>query len=121
MTFRSTRLPIFTKTLLIALRKFGDPDLPVQVQLRELVVLVLSANVRLAADYQWEPVATEIRATLLDAFGFQKRALGQPVLLSEVISAIQNIDGVEYVDVDAFGGVPEKKPEADGKGKPTEQ
>ncbi|MGC2627548.1 MAG: putative baseplate assembly protein [Candidatus Udaeobacter sp.] len=109
------------QNLLIALRKFGDPDLPVQVQLRELVVLVLNANVRLAADYQWEPVATEIRATLLDVFGFQKRALGQPTLLSEVISAIQATQGVEYVDVDAFGGVPEKKPEVDDKGKPTGQ
>ena len=102
------------QNLLSALRKFGDPDLPVQVQLRELVVLVLSANVRLAADYQWEPVAKEIRATLLDTFGFQKRALGQPVLLSEVVSSIQNTEGVEYVDVDAFGGVPEKIAEADG-------
>jgi predicted phage baseplate assembly protein len=102
------------QNLLIALRKFGDPDLPVQVQLRELVVLVLSANVRLAADYQWEPVATEIRATLLDVFGFQKRALGQPVLLSETISTIQNTAGVEYVDVDAFGGIPEMKAGTDG-------
>ena len=86
------------QNLLIALHKFGDPDLPVQVQLRELVVLVLSANVRLAADYQWEPVATEIRATLL----------------SEVISAIQTTKGVEYVDVDTFGGVPEKIAQPDG-------
>jgi hypothetical protein len=34
-------------------------------------------------------------------------------LLSEIISAIQTTNGVEYVDVDAFGGVPEKI-EADG-------
>ena len=80
------------RNLLLALRKFGDPDLPVQLQVRELIVLVLSANVRMAADYQWEPVATNVRATLLDAFGFQKRALGQPALLSEVISAIQKIE-----------------------------
>jgi len=94
--------------LLVALRGFGDPDLPVQVELRELIVLVLSANVRLATDYQWESVVTEIRAALLDSFGFQKRALGQPVLLSEIISVIQNIAGVEYVDVDTFGGVTEQ-------------
>jgi hypothetical protein len=77
--------------------------------------LVLSAKVRLATDYQWEPVATAIRATLLDRFGFQKRALGQPALLSEVIAAIQSTAGVAYVDVDAFGGVPEKRATADGK------
>ncbi|HEU5239492.1 MAG TPA: putative baseplate assembly protein, partial [Pyrinomonadaceae bacterium] len=96
------------QNLLVALRGSGDPDLPVQVELRELIVLVLSANVRLAPDYQWEPVVTKIRAALLDDFGFQKRALGQPVLLSEIISVIQNIPGVEYVDVDAFGGVTEQ-------------
>jgi hypothetical protein len=107
------------QNLLIALRRFGDPDLPVQVQVRELIVLVLSANVRLTPDYQWESVAPNIRARLLDAFGFQKRALGQPALLSEIISAIQNTDGVEYVDVDAFGGVPEKKSVLNDKGKPT--
>jgi hypothetical protein len=64
-------------------------------------------------------VAPNVRATLLDAFGFQKRALDQPALLSEVISAIQKIEGVQYVDVDAFGGVPEKKPEVDDQGNPT--
>jgi hypothetical protein len=94
------------QNLVIALRDFGDPDLPLQVDLRELVVLVLSANVRLAADYQWDPVATSIRTTLLDYFGFQNRALGQPAWFSEVISVIQNTAGVEYVEVDAFGGIP---------------
>lgn len=100
--------------VLAALRRFGDPDLPLIVQMRELVTLLLSAKVRLAPDYQWEKVVTQIRATLLDAFGFQKRALGQPVLLSEIISAIQRIVGVEYVDVDAFGGIPEMKTGTDG-------
>ncbi len=96
------------RNLLLALRQFGDPGLAIRVDLRELKVLTLSAKVRLAPDYLWEPVATAIRATLLDVFGFQRRALGQPALLSEVISVIQNIDGVAYVDVDAFGGIPEQ-------------
>jgi predicted phage baseplate assembly protein len=100
------------RNLLIALRQFGDPGLAIRVDLRELKVLTLSAKVRLAPDYLWEPVATAIRAALLDVFGFQRRALGQPALLSEVISLMQNIDGVAYVDVDAFGGIPEKT--ADG-------
>jgi predicted phage baseplate assembly protein len=102
------------QNLRAALRQFGDLDLPVQIALRELVTLVLSAGIRLAPDYQWEPVVTAVRITLLDRFGFQKRALGQPVLLSEVIAAIQATEGVEYVDVDAFGGVPEKQGADDG-------
>jgi hypothetical protein len=102
------------QNLVSALRQFGDPSLPIEVQLRELKVLILSANVKLSPDYQWELVVIEIRTTLLDVFGFQKRALGQPVFLSEVISTIQNIEGVAYVDVVAFGAVPEKKAAADG-------
>jgi len=35
-------------------------------------------------DYDWEFVAPAIRARLVDAFGFDRRDLGQPVFLSEV-------------------------------------
>lgn len=97
------------RNLLAALTRLGDVGLTVQVEMREMVVLVLSAKVRLAPDYLWDPVVTEIRARLLDEFGFQKRALGQPALLCEFISVIQNTEGVAYVDVDALGGIPEKK------------
>jgi predicted phage baseplate assembly protein len=102
------------KNLLLVLRKFGDPALPIRVESRELVVLVASAKVRLAPDYLWDPVVAKIEAAIYDRFGFQKRALGQPALLCELISVIQAIEGVAYVDVDAFGGVPEKKAEPDG-------
>lgn len=102
------------KNLLLALRKLGDPCLPVQVAMRELLILTMSANVRIHPDYQWDPVADEIRATLLDAFGFERRSLGQPAYLSEAVSLIQNVRGVDYVDVDAFGGVPEKTADIDG-------
>ncbi|MBL0011663.1 MAG: hypothetical protein IPP22_13225 [Nitrosomonas sp.] len=30
--------------------------------------------------------------------------------MSEILSAMQSVQGVAYVDVDAFGGVPEKQP-----------
>lgn len=95
------------RNLLIALRELGDLSVTVRVNSRRLVVLVLSANVRLLPDYQWEPVVTNIRAVLLESFGFQKRALGQAALLCEIIGTIQNVEGVAYVDVDAFGGIPE--------------
>jgi hypothetical protein len=102
------------RNLLLALRAYGDPDLPIQVDSRELLVLVLSARIRLTPDYQWEPVASAVFAALREAFGFQRRALGQPALLCEVIGVIQNSEGVAWVDVDAFGGIPEKKADVDG-------
>lgn len=91
------------------LHDFGDPYQAIQLELRELLLLVLSAKIKIQADYQWEPVVTQIRITLLSTFSFESRELGQDVMLSEVISVIQNVRGVAYVDVDVFGGVPEKK------------
>lgn len=91
-----------------ALRKYGDPSLPVQIAIRELLLLVVSAGVRLYAEYRWEAVEAKLRAALLDAFGFERRELGQDALLSEVFAAMQAVEGVAYVDVDTFGGIPEK-------------
>lgn len=92
-----------------ALLDAGDPNQPLQLAVRELVFVVISANIRLLPDYLWEPVATNVRAALLDTFGFARRQLGQPLYLSEVISCIQAVRGVDYVDVDYLRGVPEKE------------
>jgi hypothetical protein len=99
------------RNLLDALQLQGDPDLPVRVDARELKMLVMSAKIKILPDYLWEPVVTAVRARLLDAFGFGKRGLGQWALLSEVMSQIQGVAGVDYIDIDAFGGVPEKVPD----------
>lgn len=98
--------------LLLALRQYGDPYQPFQVDVRELLLLVISANVRILPDYVWDTVATQVRTRLLDTFSFEQRDLGQDVLLSEVISAIQAVPGVAHVDVDLLTAVPEKKAEA---------
>jgi predicted phage baseplate assembly protein len=103
------------RNLNLALRRQGDPYQPFQVDLRELMLLVISAKVRLHPDYLWEAVAPEIRAALLDAFSFERRELGQHVLLSEVISVMHRVPGVTYVDVDALGAVPEKVPDVGGQ------
>jgi hypothetical protein len=96
------------RNLTAALRRFGDPYQAFRIDLRELQLLVLSARVRIHPDYLWEKVEPRIRATLLDTFSFERRELGQDALLSEAISAMQHVTGVEYVDVDTFGGITEK-------------
>jgi hypothetical protein len=96
------------RNLRLALTQFGDPALPVSVAVRELQLLVISAGVRLLPDYVWEKVAPQIRAKLLGTFSFEARELGQDVFLSEVLSAMQSVRGVAYVDVDAFGGIAER-------------
>ena len=96
------------RNLRLALTDFGDPAVPVRVAVRELLLLVISARVRLQPDYVWEKVAPKIRSKLLDSFGFEARDLGQDVFLSEVISAMQSVPGLAYVDVDALGGIAER-------------
>lgn len=91
------------------LHDFGDPNQAIQLELRELLLIVLSAKIKIHPDYQWEPVIAQVRNTLLNTFSFENRELGQDVMLSEIISATQNVRGVAYVDVDVFGGVPEKQ------------
>jgi phage-related baseplate assembly protein len=57
------------------------------------MLLVVGANLRILPDYQWETVVKVVRAKLLDTFSFARRELGQDVLLSEVIAAIQAAGG----------------------------
>ena len=91
-----------------ALHDFGDPFQPILLAVRELMMIVISTRVRIQPDCHWEPVVKNLRTALLESFGFERRELGQDVLLSEVISVMQAVRGVAYVDVDAFGGIPEK-------------
>lgn len=90
-----------------SLHQNGDPYVPIQVALRKLKLLVISAGVKVLADYKWESVEPNIRAALLDTFGFDQRDLGQSAFLGEVISAIQRVEGVSYVNVTTFDSVAE--------------
>jgi hypothetical protein len=93
------------RNLAQALRTLGDAALPVRLVWRERIALVLQARLRLLPAYRWEAVAAEVRARLLARFGFDARALAQPALLCEVIAAIQSVAGIDWVDVDSFGGI----------------
>ena len=107
------RNPDLYQNLLRALRSLGDPHLPVQVELREMLSLVMSANVRVLPDYAWEFVEPKIRAALLDAFSFEQRELARDVTKSEVISVMQGVDGVAYVDLDLLAAISESDVEAE--------
>jgi predicted phage baseplate assembly protein len=93
------------RNLLGALAANGDPHQPVELASRELLLLAISAGVRVLPDYLWDVVKPVIISALNTAFGFDRRGLGQDVLLTEVISAIQAVEGVEYVDVDRFAAI----------------
>ncbi len=97
------------RNLLQALQLYGDPALPVRLQVRELLALTLSAKVGLAPDYVWESVEPQLRAALLDAFGFERRALAQNIYLSEIVACMQAVRGIAWVDVDAFDQTGEQR------------
>jgi hypothetical protein len=95
------------RNLLEALRRFGDPHLPIQVVTRELLALVIGARVKLHPDYLWEAVRPQLEAALQERFGFAHRDLAQDAHAAEALAAMQAVAGVDYVDLDLFAAVSE--------------
>lgn len=95
------------RNLFDALHRYGDPYLPIRLAVRERLALVVSANIKVDPDYQWETLEPKVRSAVLDAFGFDKVELAQDPLLADVIAVIQAVPGVVYVDVDVFDTISE--------------
>jgi predicted phage baseplate assembly protein len=105
-------VPIDTTTdlyqaLVQALELAGDPNQPIQIDLRQLKVLVIAAGVKILSDYTWESVAANLRSALLCLYSFDNRDLGQTAFLSEAVSAMQAVAGVQYVNMQTFDSVSE--------------
>ncbi|MGW0186545.1 putative baseplate assembly protein [Streptomyces sp. NPDC003362] len=98
--------PLLT-ALRTALCRYGDPGLPVRVEPCERVRLVLVLGVRTLPGHNPERVERRVREALAARLGFDAARLAQPVYLSAVVAAAHSVTGVDFVDVDAFGGVPE--------------
>jgi hypothetical protein len=95
------------KALQQALYNAGDPNQQLQIALRRLKVLVINAGIKVKPDYVWESVAPNVRASLLDLYSFENRELGQSAFLSEAVSTVQAVEGVDYVDMRTFDSVSE--------------
>ncbi|WP_234333496.1 putative baseplate assembly protein [Streptomyces viridochromogenes] len=89
-----------------ALTEYGDLNLTVRVDVRELVLLLVAAKVKVARDHAWEMVEPRLRQALLHRLGYEGRELGRPARLSDVLATAHSVPGVDYVDVDVFTGVP---------------
>lgn len=95
------------RNLVQALIQLGDPCQPVRLAMRRLKLLVISAGIKVMPDYAWESVAPKVRAAMLELYGFEQRELGQSAFPSEAISAMQAVEGVQYVDLRIFDAVAE--------------
>jgi baseplate J-like protein len=96
------------RNLVASLGRFGDPLQPLEVESFERVLLVISAKVSVLPEYLWEKVKANLRATLWEKLGFENRELGQGVTMSEVISLMQAVPGIDYVDLDLLDSVSEE-------------
>ncbi|MGW3737279.1 putative baseplate assembly protein [Streptomyces sp. NPDC005148] len=94
------------RALRSSLAEYGDSRLPVRVDVRELVLLLLAAKVKVAPDHTWSVVEPRLRQALLTHFGSGRSELGRPARLSEVLATAHAVPGIDYVDVDVFTGVP---------------
>jgi predicted phage baseplate assembly protein len=88
--------------LLNAYEKLGDPQQLVHLTVFKPLLLVIQATVAILPDYEFTVVAPKIKSELLSRFSFDKRDLGQQVLESEIVSTMQNVEGVMYVDLDVL-------------------
>jgi predicted phage baseplate assembly protein len=95
------------RNLQAAAVRYGDPSLPVVVAARQRLLLVVSAKVKLLPDYAWELQEPKIRTALLQRFGFERCAIAHDVLLADLVSSMQRVAGVDYVDVDIFDALSE--------------
>jgi hypothetical protein len=95
------------RNLVAASAKYGDFFQPVQVRVRRVKLLVISAAIHLQPGYSWDAVAPLIRSALLDLFSFDARELGQPAFPSEAIAAMQGVEGVSYANLQIFDAVAE--------------
>lgn len=88
------------KGLANALRASGDPFVPIRVVGFDEASFGLGGTVTIDETHESDSVLEAVEADLRAAFGFEARAFGQPVHLSEVLSVIQSVAGVVAVDLD---------------------
>jgi hypothetical protein len=86
-------------TLLSAILKFAGPYVPITIKSFVAVSFKVEADLKIDPARTKELVLANVESALRTTFSFAARTFGQPVTLSEVVSAMQNVEGVIAVDV----------------------
>jgi len=87
-------------TLYAGLTRQRDPNHPLLLADACRVPIVVAAKVRVAADFVRKAVLADARRALLAAFAFAAVGFAQPVHLSFVYQVLQDVTGVDSIDVD---------------------
>lgn len=85
-----------------AIESLRDPGLPLEIDPHQPRFFTLSAKVACDPRYILEDVELVVRDMLETHFSYAARDIAQPVSAAEVISKIQSVDGVVFVDLDAL-------------------
>jgi hypothetical protein len=72
----------------------SEPFVTVQLQAYSPIFFRLAATVTVSKDFIVDDVQADVEAALRSTFSFASRDFGQPVNFSEVVAAIQEVDGV---------------------------
>lgn len=90
------------KSLLTAIRRSGDPNVPVTVRSYESVPFRIAATIERDEALLQDEVLAAVEAALGVHFSFTARSFGQPVPLSEVLAVLHGVRGVVSVDVNGL-------------------
>ena len=91
--------------LLLALKNSGDPHVRIALLPHQSSTFRLGLKVKRDSSYELMPLLAAVEAALRAHFAFDARALGQPVLQSDVIATVHTVPGVVAVDLDfLYGG-----------------
>jgi predicted phage baseplate assembly protein len=100
----ATTNPVWNN-LLLALKNSGDPHVRVTLLSYQPSTFFVGLKVKRDPAYALKPLLAAVEAALRAHFAFDARALGQPVLQSDVIAAAHTVPGVVAVDLDfLYGG-----------------
>ena len=92
--------PKLLANLVSAIHSARDPSVPMVVQGFHLERFKVEAKLLVDSRYIFEDVKASVEAMLKDTFSFEKRAFGQPVTSAEIVTAIQQVEGIIAADLD---------------------
>jgi hypothetical protein len=88
------------KTLVGAIELYKDPAARFTVRSFLPRAFNVEAKIIVSGDREFDDVKVAVEDALKEAFSFESRNFGQAVTISEVISVIQGVEGVEAVDIE---------------------
>lgn len=85
-----------------AIESYKDPTARFILRSYNKMSFDMKARILVSDDREFEGVKEDVKEALKEAFSFESRDFGQAVPLSEVVSIIQGVEGVEAVDVESL-------------------